>query len=102
VEEEVLHFQKIYKEPPREKIKEIIKMISSFPMFMDHEQNEEVGVEVTKKEHIAIIKYFEKSRSLNLDCWIIEFFLEFYELMKEDILRVAWEPIIIVKVLRNI
>jgi len=46
---------------------------------------------VTPAELEGTLKWFKKDKSLGLDGWSIEFYLEFYNLLGQDLLNVVEE-----------
>jgi len=64
---------------------------SYFPRLVGEEENEMMYRVVTREELLHIINSFKKDRSLVLDGWTIEFYIEFFNLLGEDILKVVKE-----------
>ena len=48
-------------------------------------------MEIKKKELLAVMKTFRKDKSPSLDGWTIEFFLAFFYLLGDDILKMEEE-----------
>jgi hypothetical protein len=75
----VKHFEGIYKEPKRENLAEILKVISYFPRMINEELNEDLYILVTKEELFSILQYFKKDKSPGPDGWLVEFYIEFFD-----------------------
>jgi hypothetical protein len=71
----------------------MLKVISLFPNLIDEQQNVEIGVEVLKEEVIYILSSFKKAKSLGLDDWIVEFYLQFCDTLEGDLIGVTKDPI---------
>ena len=62
-----------------------------FPMFITEEMQQDLMEEVLEKDINKIISTFQKGKSLGLDGSNLELFLGFYELVKDDLLKVVRE-----------
>ena len=87
----VKHFQSLYKAQVGSTLAEIIKLAQFFPCFVDTEENSELMGEVTMEELKATLHSFQKDKSPGLDGWTIEFFLGFFDILGEDLLKVVDE-----------
>ena len=59
--------------------------------MISEEMNNSLKEEITKEELEKIVHSFQKGKSPGLDGLTIEFFQEFYDLVKEDLLKVVQE-----------
>eukprot|EP00253_Pinus_taeda_P031947 PITA_31947 len=85
------HFRNLYKQPPASSIADIINIAGHFPRFVNEEEAENLFDLVTPEELESTIKWFKKDGSLGPDRWTIEFYIAFYELINNDLLRVIEE-----------
>eukprot|EP00253_Pinus_taeda_P008490 PITA_08490 len=85
------HFRTIYKAPPGTNLAEIINLANHFPRFVNEEEAEELIAPVTMEELESTIKWFKKDKSPGPDGWTIEFYLAFFDLLGQDMLRVVEE-----------
>lgn len=70
----------------------MINMANHFPRFVNEEDAEELTAPVTMDELEGTLKWFEKDKSPGPDGWSTEFFyLTFFELLGQDLLRVVEE-----------
>lgn len=68
---------------------EIMHTAEHFPRFMEQEDIEDLKKEVSKEELGATIKWFKKDKSPGLDGWLIEFYIAFFEILGDDLLKVV-------------
>jgi hypothetical protein len=54
---------------------------------VNEEDNQRLFKEVSKDELQLVMHSFQKNKSTRLDKWPIKFFLGFYEILEEDLLR---------------
>jgi hypothetical protein len=94
----VQHFQHIYKEPVKENIGEIMKVVSYFPRMIEEEKNKSLFRVATKEELRRVLHTFQKDKSLGLDGWPAEFYLDFFEVLGDDILKVVEDIMLLRKV----
>jgi len=57
------------------------------PKMFDGQANDGFFSPISEEELLAVMKGFKKDKSPGPDGWTIEFFLHFYDLFKEDLLR---------------
>lgn len=76
-----------------------MKVIRIFPRLFDQRMNEDLEVEVTKEELKAVLHSFKKAKSPGLNGRTVEFYLDFYDLLEGELLRVIEESRIFGKVL---
>jgi hypothetical protein len=63
-----------------------------FPRSITYEMNESLQVEIFfEGEVLAILESFQKRKSLGLNVLSVEFFLGFYDLIKEYLLKIVQE-----------
>jgi hypothetical protein len=63
---------------------------SYFPRLVGKEEKRMYRV-VSREELLYVFKYFDKYRIPRLDAWILEFYINFLDLLGEDMLRVIEE-----------
>jgi hypothetical protein len=97
----VKHFSYIFKEPERANIGEILKVISYFPRMLEDEDNEELFKEVSREELSKFLSSFQKDRCPGPDRWLVEFYLDFFEFIGDDLLRIMEEVRLAGNVPRN-
>eukprot|EP00253_Pinus_taeda_P023209 PITA_23209 len=85
------HFRNLYKQPQAASITEIINIAGHFPRFVNEDEAEHLFDLLTPKELENTIKWFKKDWSPGPDGWTIEFYIAFYELISNDLLRVIEE-----------
>ena len=66
-----------------------MRITQVFPRFVGEEENLSLMEEVTKEELKLALQSFQKDKSPGPDGWTIEFFIELYELLGDDILKVV-------------
>ena len=87
----VEHFENIFKEEGTASIAKEVKMTSIFPSFVTEDVNQSLMEEASKDKLHTVLHSFQKDKSPRLVGWPIEFFLDFYDLIEEDLLRVIEE-----------
>eukprot|EP00253_Pinus_taeda_P026707 PITA_26707 len=85
------HFRNLYKSPPDVNLADIINVASHFPRFVNEEDAEELFAPKTSGELEGTLKWFKKDRSPGPDGWTNEFYLAFYEILGQDLLKVVEE-----------
>eukprot|EP00253_Pinus_taeda_P033720 PITA_33720 len=85
------HFRSIYKSPPGTNLAEIINVENQFPRFVNEDDSEDLMAPVTMGELESTLKWFKKDKSPGPDGWTIEFYLAFFDLLGQDLLRVVEE-----------
>jgi len=60
-----------------------------FPCFVEEDERVSLMAEVTKNELLVVMCYFQKGKSPGLDGWSIKFYLFFFDLLSNDILKVV-------------
>ena len=76
----VAHIEHIYKDPNRENISEILKVVSYFPRLLEDKDNERMHDPISKNELFLILNSFNKE---NIPCpngWTMKFLTSFFEL----------------------
>jgi len=73
-------------------MEDILLGIDLFPTMFDEDKNKELWQPVFEEELLLIMKSFKKEKSPGPDGWPIEFFIHFYELIKNDLLAMVEEP----------
>jgi hypothetical protein len=57
--------------------------------MVEEEYNAHLFKEITSEELVMIMSSFQKERSHGLDGWPIEFFIDFYDVLGVDLLRMV-------------
>jgi len=81
----VNHFQNLFKAPEQASIAEVIRVAQLFPRFVDDEGNQALMKEVDEEEIKAALSSFQKDKSPGPDGWSIEFFLDLFEVLGNDL-----------------
>ena len=84
-----MHFQELFKESYVSHVDEQMRIIRSFLAVIDQDMNGHLEVEVSKDELRVVLFAFKKEKRPDLDGWIVEFYLGFYVLLEDEILRVV-------------
>eukprot|EP00253_Pinus_taeda_P035172 PITA_35172 len=79
------------RKPQATSIAEIINIAGHFPRFVNEDEADHLFDPVSPEELESTIKWFKKDRSSGPDGWTIEFYIAFYELISNDLLRVIEE-----------
>ena len=77
----------------------MLEVIELFPMDITEEMNKYLTKYITREEIHQVLQSFQKGKSSIPDGFTLEFFLGFYDKIKEDILAVVQEYIRVGKVL---
>lgn len=85
------HFRNLYKQPPGSTVADIINIAGHFPKFVNENEAEALFDPVTPRELESTLKWFKKEKSPGTNGWTIEFYITFYELLSNDLLRVVEE-----------
>jgi len=81
----VNHFQNLFKAPAQASIAEVIRVAQLFPRFVEEDGNQALMKEVDEEEIKAALSSFQKDKSPGPDGWTIEFFLDLYEILGNDL-----------------
>lgn len=65
-----------------------MRVAEFFPRFVNDEDAEELSKEITLEELEATMRGFQRDKSPGPDGWSIEFYLAFFELLGQDLLKV--------------
>ena len=85
----IRHFSQIFKDDDRSCILAQLKVIMLFPSMLSIEEARCFFEEVSLVEIEGDLKYFKKDKSPGPDGWTIEFFLELFEILGDDLLKVV-------------
>eukprot|EP00253_Pinus_taeda_P028072 PITA_28072 len=85
------HFKNVYKQPPGSTLADIINIAGHFPRFVNEDEALTLNHPVSSGELEGTLKWFKNDKSPGSDGWTIEFYLAFYELINQDLLRVVEE-----------
>jgi hypothetical protein len=70
-------------------ISKILKVVKLFPRFFNEYLNAYLLEDISKKEILDTLSYFQKYKIPSPDSFTVEFFLGFYDFLKSDILKVV-------------
>jgi hypothetical protein len=85
------YFSELFKEPPGCTIEDILKVVSLYPKVVSNEDNDSLKEEIFVKEILSTLEAFHKGKSLGPNDLSVEFYLGFFELIKEDLKKVVNE-----------
>lgn len=74
-----------------ENLVEVIKVESYFPRLIGDEENDMMLKEIYKEEFWVVLSYFQIDKIPHLNGWKIEFYLYFFEILWNDILKAVEE-----------
>ena len=77
----VEHFKNLYKALEHATLAKVIRIAQVFPGFVEPDENQALMEEVLEEELKCILQSFQKDKSPGPDGWMIEFFLELYDLL---------------------
>lgn len=77
-------------------------MAQLFLRFVDQEEEDDLTKAVTLEELEATLKWFKKDKSPRPDGWSIEFYLAFFDIIGEDLLKVVEDTRIIGNIVSSI
>ena len=66
-----------------------LKFIRLFPSFISAEESESFTCQISSAEVEAALKSFKKDKSLGPDGWPVEFYLDFFEILGPDLVKVV-------------
>jgi hypothetical protein len=66
-------------------------MTSYFPRFVIEEENQTLMEEVSKDELKSILASFKRDKKPRPGGWLVDLFIEFYDLLEKDLVRVVEE-----------
>lgn len=87
----ITHFIGLYKSPRDTNLPNIINVARHFPRFVEEDDAEELNASVTSRELEGILKWFRKDKITGPDGCTIEFYLEFYDILGQYLLKVVEE-----------
>eukprot|EP00253_Pinus_taeda_P030670 PITA_30670 len=85
------HFRNLYKSPRESNLLDIINVANHFPRFVEEDDVEALIEPVTAEELEGVLKWFKKDKSPGPDGWTIEFYLAFFDILGQDLLKVVEE-----------
>lgn len=83
------HFKGQYKRGEGSVIRDIFWGIDLMPQMFDDERNESLFQPVIEDELMGVPKAFKKDKCLGPDGWTIEFYIHFFYIIKQDLLRMV-------------
>jgi len=84
----VNHFQNLFRAPNQANIAEVIRLAQKFPRFVDEDGNRELMAAISEEELKTVLGSFQKDKSPGPDGWSIEFFLDLFDFLGNDLLAV--------------
>ena len=72
-------------------IKEIIQILRLVPNIIYEEMNNGLDAKVSNDHILSTLNSFKKDKSPSPNGLSIEFYLRFFDLLKEDLIKVVWE-----------
>jgi hypothetical protein len=87
----VQHFEEVFKEPDIENTEELIKVVSYFSGLVGEEENERMYKAVTREELIYVLNFFKKDISPSSYNLNVEFYIDIFDLLGEELLRFVEE-----------
>lgn len=69
----------------------MINIAGLFPWFVNEDEAEELNSPVTLGELEGTLKWFKKDKSPRLDGWSIEFYIAFFDILGNDLLKIVEE-----------
>ena len=96
------HFFDIFNELERANIQvKSLRWFLYFPRVLEAQDYGFLYKGVTKEELLVVLNTFQQDKSLSLNGWIVEFLLDFLELLGDDLLRVIKEFNVFGRVIGN-
>lgn len=83
------HFQQLLKAPRGATLSEIVRIIGLFPCFIDQDESDDLIKPVSMGELEITLQWFKKDKSPGLDGWSVEFYMAFYDTIRQDLLLVV-------------
>lgn len=83
----VSYFKDFSRAPTEASIAEVIRVAQFFRSFIYEEGNDLLMSPVSKDEVEVILKSMQKEKSLGPDGWTVEFILQFFDAIGEDLMR---------------
>ena len=83
------HFSSLFKDDGSTLILDQLLVIKHFPCFLSAKESAIMAAEVSMKEVETTLKNFKKDKSPSPDGWSVKFFLHFFDLVKDDLLKVV-------------
>lgn len=68
---------------------EIMRVVEHFPRFVQQEDMEDLMMKVMKEDLEATIKWFKKYKSPGPYGWTIEFYIAFFDILGDDLLKIV-------------
>lgn len=87
-------FKKNYEDVGNHSIVNQLEVIRTYPSFFSTDEGSLVARLVTLVEVRKVLEGFEKAKSPGPDGWTIEFFLDFFYVLGDDLLAVVEESIL--------
>lgn len=87
----VYYFKNLFTDLKRNNLNSIMRLIHSFPRMVSPFEDEEFLMDINKIELLVVMNSFRKERSPSPDGWTFEFFLSFFDLLGDDILKMVLE-----------
>jgi hypothetical protein len=84
-------FESQFRQPEGCPIQEILSVVSKFPVVFTEEMNQSMEAEISDSEIHDALFSMQNGKSLGPDGFTVEFFKHFYDLLKNDLLKVVTE-----------
>lgn len=85
------YFGVLFKELSRCPIQKVMEMISKFPLVLTNDMNKVMEENVSKDEVKVAIHTLQRDKSDGPNSLLVEFYIDFYEFLKEYLLKVVKE-----------
>lgn len=85
------HFKSIYTDLGHQDMLGMLQVIETFPLLLSQDQNQVLYREVSLEELNSALKAFQRDKILRLDGWPPEFFMDFFDTVGEDLLKMVEE-----------
>jgi len=87
--EDVSHFKSQYRRRDGCRFQDILWGIDLAPQMFYDGKNDSLFQPITKEELLGVMNAFKKDKCPGLDGWTIEFFIHFFDIIKQDLLRMV-------------
>jgi hypothetical protein len=88
-EEAVNHFKDFFRAKDRTDYTELVRISSLYPSMVTEDEADSLFNPVTLEEIKSVLVKFNKDRSPGPDGWTTEFFISFFDLVGEDLLKMV-------------
>lgn len=85
----VEHFKDFYLDPGNYDMGGMLQAIGTFPRIVEEEENDDLFQDVLKEELLVGLKLFQRDKILSPDRWLLEFFVDFFVILGDDMMKVV-------------